>query len=198
MKVINNKKIKLEKSLNKLDKFTIKFCKTISPLKYVLISGYVSILFGRSRSSEDIDIFIPKITYKEFLFVHKKLLKKKFWCINGDDKKELYSLLCDGHSIRYADFPKSIPNMEIKFVKTPLDFHTLKERIEVVIGKEKLFIGPLELQIAYKEEVLRSEKDIEDALHLRKVLEEHINLNSIKSYKRLIKDENRRTNGKKH
>ena len=51
-----NKEIKLNKELNKLDKFVIDFCKLLD--RYVIVSGYVSILFGRSRSTEDVDLLI--------------------------------------------------------------------------------------------------------------------------------------------
>ena len=50
----------------------------------------------------------------------------------------------------------------------------LKNKIEVVLRKRSIFVSPLELQIAYKEEVLKSKKDIEDALHLREVFEDVI------------------------
>jgi hypothetical protein len=42
------------------------------------------------------------------------------------------------------------------------------------------------LQIAYKEEVLKSEKDVEDALHLREVFKDVIDEKKIKEYKKLI------------
>ena len=51
-------KIVFEKELNKLDKFVIDFTSILNKLdiRYVIVSGYVAILFGRNRSSEDIDI----------------------------------------------------------------------------------------------------------------------------------------------
>ncbi|MGI0038162.1 MAG: hypothetical protein ACRD99_07370 [Nitrososphaera sp.] len=49
--------IKLDKELNDLDRLVIDFVAILNRCKinYVLVSGYVSIHFGRSRSSEDID-----------------------------------------------------------------------------------------------------------------------------------------------
>ena len=54
----SKKKIEFRKELNDLDKFVIDFTSILNKLKikYVIVSGYVAILFGRSRSSEDIDI----------------------------------------------------------------------------------------------------------------------------------------------
>ena len=56
-------KIKFNKELNELDKFVLKFVAVLERLKikYVLISGYVAILFGRSRSSENIGRFTGKV-----------------------------------------------------------------------------------------------------------------------------------------
>ena len=47
----------IEKELNNLDLFVMDFLKVwTTQAEYVLVSGYVSILTGRSRISEDIDI----------------------------------------------------------------------------------------------------------------------------------------------
>ena len=57
----------LDKVLNNLDKFASDFFKIA--VKYtdcVIISGYVSILLGRSRATEDVDIFIKKISKETF------------------------------------------------------------------------------------------------------------------------------------
>ena len=51
-------KIILDKEVNELDRFVVRFIRVLEKYSdYVIISGYVSILFGRSRATEDIDIF---------------------------------------------------------------------------------------------------------------------------------------------
>jgi hypothetical protein len=45
--LIDKKEIILDKELNNLDKFVIDFVSLLD--NYVIVSGYVSILFGRSR-----------------------------------------------------------------------------------------------------------------------------------------------------
>src|SRR3989344_5814574 len=72
--------IKLDKELNELDKFVIKFKKIIEKYTdYVIISGYVSILLGRARATEDIDIFIKElIPNMEVKFALKPLQKESF------------------------------------------------------------------------------------------------------------------------
>ena len=56
------REIILDKELNNLDIFALKFLNIISRYTdYVVIAGYVSILLGRTRTTEDIDVFIKII-----------------------------------------------------------------------------------------------------------------------------------------
>jgi len=49
---INPKRIRLDRELSDLDRFAINFSKIISRhTRYVIVSGYVSILLGRARVS---------------------------------------------------------------------------------------------------------------------------------------------------
>ncbi len=185
----SNEKIILDKELNNLDLFVLKFINEWKKFsEYVLVSGYVSILLGRSRISEDIDILVPKMNFEKFekISLH---LNKKFWCLNGDDVDELYSLLGSGHSIRFAEKNKVVPNMEIKFINKNIDRETFRNKIEVRIGQNSLFISPIECQIIYKEEVLKSPKDKEDALHLREILKESLDAKKFKYFEELIKQD---------
>ncbi len=67
--------IRLDKELNALDEFVLHFVNSIKS-DYVIVSGYVSILFGRARMSEDVDDLIPKET--DFNRMLKNLKKKRF------------------------------------------------------------------------------------------------------------------------
>jgi len=96
-------------------------------------------------------------------------------------------MLSTRHSIRFARKGQIIPNVEMRFALKPLDKESLNKRIRVEIGKEALYISPIELQIAYKERVLKSPKDFEDALHLREVFKGHLDSEKIKYYERVLK-----------
>ena len=52
-------KIILDKQLNNLDKFVFDFVSLLED--YVIVSGYVSILLGRSRATEDVDLLVPNM-----------------------------------------------------------------------------------------------------------------------------------------
>ncbi|MBI2124633.1 hypothetical protein HYT92_02465 [Candidatus Pacearchaeota archaeon] len=91
------------------------------------------------------------------------------------------------HSIRFAVEPSVSPNIEIKFSKDVYDYISLKEPLLVKINGFELRISYIELQIAFKEEVLKSNKDLEDARHLRLVAKGYLNENLINEYKKKLR-----------
>ncbi len=163
--------IKIDKELNNLDKFVLDF---VSVLKnYVIVSGYVSIILGRSRATEDVDLLIPPMKKIEFNTFWKKVIEKGFWCINTPDSEEAFDMLSQ-NAIRFAKNKNPIPNIEFKFIKNEIDKFSYKNKIKVLIGSTSFFVSPLELQIAYKL-FLGSNKDIEDARHIYGLFREKIN-----------------------
>lgn len=186
MKVHDDGTITLERDLSDLDTFVARFCSLIDPIvKYTLVSGYVVILFGRSRGTEDVDLLIEEVPFDVFAVLHSVILKGGFWALNADDPKELYAMLKDNLAIRFAEKGKAIPNMEVKFVRDKLDIFSLHHRQRVVLEKSKhLWVSSIPLQIAYKRYVLKSLKDLEDAQHLQKVF--NISEHTIMESKRLL------------
>ena len=116
------REIKTDKELNNLDKFALEFLNIIKKyVDYVIISGYVSILLGRTRISEDIDIYIKKISLGEFKEMYKELLQNNFWCINAEKPEDIYEYLKDNLAVRFSKIDSPIPNFEVKFPKDKLD-----------------------------------------------------------------------------
>lgn len=188
MKFLNKNTIKLDKELNELDRFVLNFVKLLRKhTDYVIISGYVSLLFGRARGTEDIDMFIENIPKENFINLYQEL-KRKYWCLNTDDVNEMYDYLKEGLPIRVAIENQSIPNFEIKFAKTLLDKEAFKDSIIVETKLGKLKISSLERQIAFKKYLLKSDKDLEDARHIEKIFKENIDYNKVEEYKRLIEN----------
>lgn len=184
MRFINKKTIEIKRELSDLDSFTIGFVNILTKhTSYVIVSGYVAILLGRARASEDIDIIIPKIPYSTFQTFYHDLKKQDFYCLNAEDEHIVYSYLKDDLAIRFAKKDTIIPNIELKWIKHEFHSIALEKRITVQIQQNSLNISSLELQIAFKEEVLRSPKDIEDAEHIRNVAKDHIDEDMIKKYK---------------
>lgn len=169
--------IRLVKELNDLDKLVIDFVRILdrNKVKYVLVSGYVSILFGRSRSSEDIDIIVKKLPKRRFAVLWDDLLKY-FECLVPDNFESAYDkYLMKQTSIRFSRKEQPIPNIEFMFPKAEdLDNWVLKNGKQVRLNRYALNISPIELQIAYKL-FLGSGKDIEDARHLYQLFIENLN-----------------------
>jgi len=61
-------KIVFDKDLSDLDKFVVEFVDILNStkIKYVIVSGYISILFGRSRATEHIDLFVDTLSEERF------------------------------------------------------------------------------------------------------------------------------------
>ena len=177
------------KVVSKLDLFVIDFIKILERYTdYVIVSGYVSILFGRSRGTEDIDIFIEKIDFKKFKQLNDELRQKKYWFLNAENPLELYGMLNDKLAIRAAIQDTVIPNIEIKFTKNRIDKDSLQKHMEVKIDQDSINISPLEIQIPFKL-YLGSDKDIEDAVYLYELFGEHLNKEKLKQYMDLLKVE---------
>jgi len=170
------KEIILDKELTKLDDFVLDFVSCLD--EYVVVSGYVSILLGRSRATEDIDLLIPRMDKNSFEKLWGKIYDNGFECINTDNIKEAFDML-EEHAIRFARKGAAVPNMEFKVAKNKVDDYSLNNRIIVRLNKKELDISPIEMQIAYKL-FLGSEKDLEDAKHIYELFKEKIDMGELK------------------
>ena len=190
MEFVDERTIKLDKPLNVLDKLVLKFVKIIEKyIDYVIISGYVSLLFGRTRGTEDVDFFIREIDLETLTKLYQDLKKNGFWCLNAESNVEVYSYLKEGIAVRFAEKGKVIPNMEVKFARKRLNQDVFTDYLTVETAEGVLKISSLERQIAFKRFFLGSPKDLEDAQHVEEVFKDKINKEKIKYYKELIKRE---------
>ena len=194
MKFINNKTLKLEKELNELDKFVFDFINILENYTdYVIISGYVAILLGRSRSTEDVDIFIRESGKDKIFPLYEELKKKGYWCLNAEAPDEIFNYLNEGLAVRFALENQTIPNFEVKFAKKMLDKECFSDAITVITDLRKIRISSLERQVAFKRYFLKSDKDLEDANHIEKVFKDAIDVNRINEYKKLLENEMAKT-----
>jgi hypothetical protein len=186
--MVKEKRIIEDKTI--LDGFVEKFCSVIEKhAKYIVCSGFVAIAHGRARGTEDIDMIVEKMSQPEFIKLHNDLRKKGFICIQSDNPTRIYSdYLEKGDSVRYVKDEKGMfpPEMEIKFAKDEIDNGQLNERVKLPLTGLDIYFSSIECNIAFKEEYLKSDKDIEDANHLRIIYEGEIDENKIKSVKEKI------------
>ena len=188
MKFIDKRTIEIDRELSELDKFTLDFVKILKKYaNYVVVSGYVSILLGRARVSEDVDVIIQKIDFSTFQALYEELKKNTYYCLNAEKDSTIYDYLSENLAVRFAKKDKTIPNVELKWVKHKFDKLAVKDAIDVKLSKGDLKISHLELQIAFKEEVLKSPKDLDDANHIKEVAKEYLDDKLIQKYKEMLR-----------
>lgn len=150
-----------------VDRLALDFCAVLSRrrVRYALVSGYVAILLGRNRLSEDIDLFVEPLSMTRFRALHAALARR-FPCVTPGPVERLYDdYLAAGEestSLRYARPETFAPNVELKFARKPVHFYSLNGRMPVLANGRRLYIGALEMDIAYKVK-MGTEKDLADA-----------------------------------
>jgi len=173
---------------NILDQFCIDFATIVEKhTDYIVVSGFVAISSGRARGTEDIDMIVRPLEEDLFEGLHNDFLAHGFVCMQSGDIKEIYSYLKEHLSVRYTRRNAPIPEMEFKFAKDELDEYQLKTRTKLPLTGLPLWFSNINVNVAFKEFYLKSDKDLEDARHLRIVYEELIDENEIQYVVELIK-----------
>ena len=184
----DSKSLKFNKVLSELDKLVLDFVHllALSRVRYVIVSGYVAILLGRSRTTEDIDIFIERLSSKSFTRFFELLERHNYWIINSDSCEDALDVLNSSLAIRIAKKGEAIPNFEVKFAKKDTDFLSLNNPLKVTLNNRKLLMSPLEVQIPFKL-LLGSEKDIEDATHIYELFKDKLDRELMKNVAKNLK-----------
>lgn len=172
-----------------LETFTEDFCEVVERhCRYIVCSGFVAIAHGRSRATEDIDMIIEKLSLEKFIKLHKDLDRAGFECMQSPNPEVIFSdYLNKETSVRYTRKGEFLPEMEIKFVKDKLDEEQLETRAKIPFTNLEIYFSSIESNIAFKEELLGAEKDLEDAKHLRIIYEGKINEEEINKIKEKIR-----------
>jgi len=170
----------VSKRLTELDREVIEFTEILESegISYVIVSGYVAILTGRSRSTEDVDVIIESLTETETEELVEELKRRGYWGM-AMPLDSMYELLDDGDRIRIAEEDELIPNFEVWFADSSLERNVLRSPLPTEVGGETLYVSPIERQIAYKLRLAQSAdsvtgNDFEDALHLYTTFEEQL------------------------
>jgi len=184
--------IVIQRDLTDLDLFVKKFLDVLKKHSdYLVVSGFVSICSGRTRGTEDVDIIVPVMTKEKFEDLLIDLKENNFWCYQGDDAEIVYGYIKELNNIRFALENEMFPNIEFisfdntKKAKTFEFNHPQKIKIKDFEFK----IPPIEFEILYKEMVLKSKKDIEDANHLRTFFSDILKKERFEEYKSIVRSE---------
>ncbi|MFC6615977.1 hypothetical protein ACFQAS_15430 [Halopenitus salinus] len=180
--------LSLSRELSELDKDVLDFTAILDAcnVDYVIVSGYVAILTGRSRSTEDIDVILEPLSETETEELVSELKDRGYWGM-AMPLDEMYSMLNEGSRIRIAEDGKMYPNFETWFVSNDIEREALSNPLTVTFSDGQIKISPLELQIAYKLRLAQAAdslngKDFEDAIHLYLTFEERFNTEQLETY----------------
>ncbi|WP_281194878.1 hypothetical protein [Halorubrum sp. F4] len=162
----------VDREPNRLDELAIGFSEVLRRLDidHVFVAGYVSILAGRSRSTEDIDVFIERCPADRLDQLVAELEREGYWG-PAMPLSEMYGNLSNDTKVWVAPDGEMTPHLEVKFPGDEFDEASLRNAIDAHVGDHTIPIGPLELQIAYKLS-LGGRTDLEDTAHLYAVFGE--------------------------
>ena len=184
--------IVIHRDLTALDLFLRDFLAVLKKYAdYLVVSGFVSISTGRVRGTEDIDVLVPQLEKEEFSRLFDDLSKNGFWCYQGNASKEIFPYIKELTSIRFARTDEVFPNIEFIPI-TPARKAKYYEFSHPQLLKVEDFefkVPPLEFEILYKEIILRSKKDLEDARHLRAFFSDILDNARFKEYEKIIRQE---------
>ena len=173
---------------NILDLFCEDFCSIVENHgKYIVVSGFLVIASGRTRGTEDIDMIVERMNFDEFKKLFTDLFQANFVCMQSNNPQEVFDYLQENIPVRFTRRNEELPEMEVKFAKDILDAYQLQHRVKLKLTGLDVWFSTINMNVAFKEELLKSPKDLEDARHLRKVYTEMINEDEINEIKKLIK-----------
>ncbi|MEK6950563.1 MAG: hypothetical protein AABX13_02460 [Nanoarchaeota archaeon] len=174
---------------NILDAFCEEFCVIMQKYcRYIVVSGFLAIASGRTRGTEDIDMIIEKISQDKFTLLFRTLEQNNFVCMQSGSPEEAYAYLQEKLSLRFTKKDQPLPEMEVKFAKDILDDYQLQQRIKIPLTGLNVWFSNVNINVAFKEELLKSPKDLEDARHLRIVFKEMVEEREIKEVKKMIRE----------
>jgi hypothetical protein len=178
--------LSVERELTPLDSLAIDVSTVLSTLDidHAVVAGYVAILSGRARSTEDIDLLLDPLDRGEAQSLATALRDAGFWG-SAMPLSDLAGTLASGSNIRVARDGEVVPNVELKYATDEFDRESIDNAILAKIGGEELPVGPLELQIAYKL-YLGTQKDFEDAVHLYTMFEETLSTPALEQWIRKL------------
>ncbi|WP_246041467.1 hypothetical protein [Halorubrum ezzemoulense] len=111
---LRDETLSVDRALNQLDELAIAFSDILDQvgIEHVYIAGYVSILAGRARSTEDVDVLIEPIDEATADTLTTHLEAENFWG-PAMPLSSLYSMLENGDPVWVAPTDQITPHLEV-------------------------------------------------------------------------------------
>lgn len=180
--------LRMKRERSELDRDVVEFTRVLEAcdVDYVVVSGYVAILTGRSRATEDVDVVLERLSESETEELVSELEASGYWGM-AMPLEDMYGMLSGGDRFRVAEDGEMYPNFETWFASNEVEREALSNALTVDFGDEQVESSPIELQIAYKLRLAQraeslSGKDFEDALHLYLTFDGQFNREQLERY----------------
>lgn len=185
---LGDDRLTLHRERSTLDEDVVEFAAVLDDhgVEYVVVSGYVAILTGRARSTEDVDVVLEPLDREAAERLANGFRAAGYWGM-AMPLDEMPDLLADGERFRVAERDELFPNFECWYASNPVEREALAEAITADLDGHEIRISPIELQIAYKLRLAQAAdstagKDFEDALHLAVTFEGQLDDDALESY----------------
>ena len=106
----------VDRPSNRLDELAIGFSEILSRqgIDHAFVAGYVAILTGRPRSTDDIDVFIERCSEARIEELVEQLDAEGYWG-PAMPLSEMHATLSEGTNIWLAPKSEMTPHLEVKF-----------------------------------------------------------------------------------
>lgn len=186
---LRNGTLVVEREPNRLDELATDFSDLLDrvDVDHVFVAGYVAILAGRARSTEDVDVLVEPIDQATADELVETLDGTGYWG-PAMPLSSTYEMLEGGDNVWIAPNDQITPHLVVKRVRDEFDRASLDDALTARIGDRTIPIGPLELQIAYTLR-LGARHDVEDAVHLFTLFEETLSASRLEEWVRRLEVE---------
>jgi hypothetical protein len=185
---LTDERLDISRDLSELDRKVVEFLSILDDVdvRYVVVSGYVAILTGRSRGTEDVDVVLEPLSDAETEALAERFDSDGYWG-TAMPLEDMQMMLSDGDRFRIAEEGEFVPNFEMWFAKNDIERRILDDPLLADLGDNEFPISPIETQIAFKLYLAQSDgstrgKDFEDALHLYTAFGDALNTEALQSW----------------
>ena len=177
----------IDRELSEFDRRAFAFFELLDEvgIDYLVVSGYLLLLTGRQRMTEDVDLILSVQT-SDRLDELATRLDEEGYVANPPPLDRLPEFIEDGHVGVHAEGAR-VPTFDLSLGKTELERDAFADSLHVEVDDQSLQVTAFEQQIAYILSMLHDPSDhtamdFLDALHLYRLFEDQLDMDSLRSY----------------
>lgn len=177
----------IDRKLTEFDRRAFAFLDLLDEvgIDYLVVSGYFLLLTGRQRMTEDVDLILSLQTTDRLDELATRLAEEGY-VANPPPLDRLSEFIEEGHVGVHAEGTR-VPTFDLSLGDTAIERDAFADSLSVDVDGQTLQVTPVEQQIAYKLSMLydpsdHTAMDFLDALHLYRVFEDHIDMDSLRRY----------------